>query len=80
MPYLLVVTAEIETLVSENKFLYACDKEVCRLWAQPRFDTFYELIIFEALWSQPVLQVGKQMVVARTAIRALRRMVKQLPV
>jgi hypothetical protein len=39
--------------------LYACVKEVFRLWAQPHFATFHQiLIIVEALWSQPVLQVG----------------------
>jgi hypothetical protein len=31
-------------------------------------------------WSLPVLQVGKQVVVARSEIRAVRRVVKQLPV
>jgi hypothetical protein len=35
---------------------------------------------YEALLSQPVLQVGKQVVVAWSKIRALRRVVKQLPV
>jgi hypothetical protein len=44
--HLNVVTAGIETLVvSGNKFLYACVKVVRRLWAQPRFDTFHQLII-----------------------------------
>jgi hypothetical protein len=34
-----VVTIEIEVfVVSRNKFSYACVKEVCRLWVQPRFD------------------------------------------
>jgi hypothetical protein len=75
-----VVIVEIETLVSENKFSYACVKEVCRLWAQPCFDTFNQLlIIVEALWSQPVLQVGKQVVVAWSKIKAVRRVVRQLP-
>jgi hypothetical protein len=51
-----IVTAEIEALViSGNKFLYACVKDVCHLWVRPRFDTFRQLlIIVEALWSQPV--------------------------
>jgi hypothetical protein len=36
-----VVTARIEALVIlGNQFLYACAKEVCHLWSQPRFDTF----------------------------------------
>jgi hypothetical protein len=38
------------------------------------------LIIIEASWFQPVLQAGKQAVVARSEIRAVRRVVKQLPV
>jgi hypothetical protein len=45
------------------------------------FDTFHQLlIIVEALWSQTALQVGKQVVVARSEMRAVRREVKQLPV
>jgi hypothetical protein len=77
-----VVTAGLETLVvSGYKLLYGCVKEVCRLWAQPRFYTSNPLlVIVEALWLQPVLQVGKQVVVARSEIRDLRRVVKQLPV
>jgi hypothetical protein len=60
-----VVTVGIETLVvSKNTFLYACVKEVCCLWTQPRLDTFHQLFnIVEALWSHPVLQIGKQVVV-----------------
>jgi hypothetical protein len=44
--------------------------------------TFWHLpsTIVEALWTQPVLQVGKQVVVTRRKIRAVRRVVKQLPV
>jgi hypothetical protein len=76
-----IVTAGIDArVVSENKFLYAWVREVCRLWARPLLDTFHRLIIVEALWSQPVLQVGKQVVVARSEIRTVRRVVKQLPV
>jgi hypothetical protein len=76
-----VVTPRIEALASRCKLLYACVKEVCCLWAQPRFDTFHQLlIIVEVPWSQPVLQVGKQVVVARSEIRAVTRVVKQLPV
>jgi hypothetical protein len=73
-----VVTAGTETLVSGNK-LYACGKEVCRPWAQPRFDNFHQLLIIaEALWSLPVFKVGKQVVVARREIRAVRRVIKHL--
>jgi hypothetical protein len=76
------VKAEIKALIiSGNKFLYASVKGICRLWAQPRFDAFHQLLIFiESLWSWPVLQVGKQEVVARSEIMAVRRVVKQLPV
>jgi hypothetical protein len=45
-------------------FVCLCQK-VCRLWAQPRFDSFHQLIMVEGLWFQPVLQVGKQVVVAQ---------------
>jgi hypothetical protein len=78
-----LVTAETEALViSDTKICsYVYVKEVCRLWTQPRFGTFSQLlIVVEALWSQPVLQVGKQVVVARSEIRAIRMVVKQLPV
>jgi hypothetical protein len=72
--------AGIETLVVLGiKFLYACVKKICRLRAQPRFDTIHQLLtIVEALRSQPVLQVGKQVVVVRSKIRVVRRIVKQL--
>jgi hypothetical protein len=75
-----IITAGTETLVvSGNRLLYACVTEVCRPWAQPCFDTFHQLLItVEALWSQPVLQVGKQVVVTQSEIRAVRRVVKQL--
>jgi hypothetical protein len=43
--------------------------EICRLWAQARFDTFHQLIIVEELWSQPDVQVNKQGVVARREIK-----------
>jgi hypothetical protein len=67
-------------VVPENKFLYVCVKEVCYLSAQPRFDNFHQLVIIvKALWSQPVLQVGKQVAVIWSEIRAVRRVAKQLP-
>jgi hypothetical protein len=74
-----IVTAQVETLVvSENKFLYACVKEVCNLWTHPRFNTFHHLlIIVEVLWSQPVLQLGEQVLVNQSKNRAVRMMVKQ---
>jgi hypothetical protein len=76
-----IVTAGIEaSVVSGNKFLYTYAKEVCCLWIKTCFDTFHQLLITaEALWSQPVLLVGKQVVVAWSAIRAGRKVVKQLP-
>jgi hypothetical protein len=56
-----IVTAGTEALVIwGNTLLYACVREVCRLWAQPCFDSFNQLlIIIEALWSKPVLRIGK---------------------
>jgi hypothetical protein len=42
-----IVTAEIEALIiSGNKVLYACVKEVCCLWALQCFGTFRQLLIF----------------------------------
>jgi hypothetical protein len=78
--HLNIVTTGIETRVPlMNKFLYAYVKEICCLWAQQHFDTFrQDLIIVEALWLQPVLQVDKQVVVAWSEIRAVRRVVKEL--
>jgi hypothetical protein len=72
-----LVTARIEALVvSGNKLLYVCAKEVCCLWA-----SFHQLLITaEALWSQPVFQAGKQVAVAQSKIRAVRRVVLQFPV
>jgi hypothetical protein len=76
-----VVTPGIEALIiTGNKFLYSCVKELCCLWAQPRFDTCQLLVIVEALWSQPVLRVGKQVLIARSEIRVVRTVVKQLQV
>jgi hypothetical protein len=50
----IVVTAWIEALVIlGNKFLYACVKEVCHHWAQPRFDMF-QLIIIDDLIEKSV--------------------------
>jgi hypothetical protein len=73
------VTAGIEAFVTlGNKFLYACVIEVCHLWAHSYFDTFHWLITVGTLWAQPVLQVGKQVVDARSKIRAVRWVVKQL--
>jgi hypothetical protein len=49
-------------------------KEMCRFWAQPCFDTLHQLqIIVEALWSEPVVPVDKEVVVAWSKIRAVRR-------
>jgi hypothetical protein len=61
-----LVTARIEALLAE-KFLNVCVKK----WVHPRFDTFHQLlIIVGAMWSNPVLQVGNQVAVARNEIRA----------
>jgi hypothetical protein len=77
-----IVTTRIEAVViSGKKFMYACVRAVGRLWAQSCFDTFCQLLVtVEALWSQPALQEGKQVVVAQSEIRAGRRVVRQLPV
>jgi hypothetical protein len=77
-----IVTDRTEALViSGNKFMHTCVKKVCRLWAQPCFDTFHLLLIIdEALWSKPVHQVGKQLEVAQSEIRAAGRVFKQLQV
>jgi hypothetical protein len=61
--------------------MYACVQELCSLWVQSHFDTFHQLPnIVDVLWSQPVLEVGKWVVVVQSEIRAVRRMVKQLQV
>jgi hypothetical protein len=76
----IIVAAGIEALlISWRKFLYACVKEVCHLFAQPHFDTFCQVIIIEVPWSQPFLWVGKQEVVAWSEIRAVKRVIKQFP-
>jgi hypothetical protein len=49
-----VVTAGTEALVvSGNKYLYAYLKEVCRHWAQPRFDTYHQDLIIVV---EPILR------------------------
>jgi hypothetical protein len=66
--------------MSGNMFLYT-RVTVCCLWVWPCFYTFHRLFyIGEVLWSQRVLQVGKQVVVARNEIKAVRRVVRQLSV
>jgi hypothetical protein len=76
-----IVTAGIEAIVLGSKFMYVCVKEVCQLWVKPHCDTFHQLlIVVEALWSQPILQVDEQLLVTWSKIRALRTVVKQLPV
>jgi hypothetical protein len=74
------VTSGNEALVvSGNKVLYVCVKEVWPLCAQQCFDTFHKLLItVHALWSIPVIQIGKQVAVTWSEIRAVRRVVKQL--
>jgi hypothetical protein len=53
--------------------LDASVKEVCCLWAQQRIATLNQfLIIFEVLRLQPVLQVSKQVAVAKREIRDTR--------
>jgi hypothetical protein len=75
-----IVTTGTEALVVlGNQFLYASVKEVYRLWAQPHFITFHPLLdVVEVLWSQPILQVGKEVVVTWSEIKTVRGVVKQL--
>jgi hypothetical protein len=75
-----MVTTGTEQVAARNKFLQSYVKQGCCLWAQPRFNTFHELIIIEVLRSQLVFQLGEEAVVAWCEIRAIRRVVKQLPV
>jgi hypothetical protein len=51
--------------------MYACVKEVCRLLARPRFDTFHQLLIIAE-------EVRKLVTVTQSAIKVVRRVVKQL--
>jgi hypothetical protein len=44
-------SAELLTKQTRNAYV----RKVCRLWVQPRLSTFHQLIIVEALSSQPVL-------------------------
>jgi hypothetical protein len=76
-----ITTATIEALfILGNKFLYACVKEVCRVWDQPCFDTYLQVLIIDDVLSlQQVPQVGKQVVAAWSEIRAVKRVVKELP-
>jgi hypothetical protein len=72
---------ELRHLLSENKYRCACAKEACGLYAQPRFHIFHQLlIVVEAIWSQLGLQVYEQVEEVRNEIRAVRKVVKQLPV
>jgi hypothetical protein len=44
--FLNIDTARIEAyVISGNKVLYACGKEVCHLSAQPHFDGVHQLLI-----------------------------------
>jgi hypothetical protein len=71
-----IVPPELRRLsYREIRFCIACVKKVCRLWAQTHFDIFRLLIVL-ALWSQPVLRVGKQVADVRSEIIAARRVVK----
>jgi hypothetical protein len=73
-----VTAGNAELVISENTFLYACAKDVCCLWSQLCFDTLCQLLIIaEVLWPQPILQVGKQVVVAQSKIKAVKRAVQQ---
>jgi hypothetical protein len=72
-----VVTAGIEAhVVSGNKFMYDCVKEISELIYDltPSFNS----LLLKRCAPLPVLQVGKQVVVSRSEISAARRVVNQL--
>jgi hypothetical protein len=46
----------------------------------PHFDAFHQILIIVELCSETVLHVGEQMVLARSEIRAVRRVVRLFPV
>jgi hypothetical protein len=74
-----VVTAGIETLIiTGNKFLYVCVKEICCLSAESRFEPSINSSLL--LKRCDPNQFFNQAVVTRSEIRAVRRVVKQLPV
>jgi hypothetical protein len=55
----IVIIGTQALVIQGSKFLYACVKEICHLQAQPCFGTYNQLIIVDALCSQPALQVVK---------------------
>jgi hypothetical protein len=55
--------------------LFACVREVCRLWAQPLFDTFHQLVFWSAVVSVRS-SGGWQTVLARREINAGRRVIR----
>jgi hypothetical protein len=75
-----IVIAGIEALfVSGKKFLSACVKQSAACELSHVFKPYINSLV-DALSSQPIFQAGKQVVVALSKIRAVRRVVKQLPV
>jgi hypothetical protein len=69
-------------VTSGNTFCVSATKKsvTCKL-GHVYFDTFYQLFISAVvLRSQPVLQGGKQVVIAQSEINDVRSVVKQLPV
>jgi hypothetical protein len=59
--------------IREQVIVHLCQR------SQPHFDTFHQLLIIaEALWSEPVLQVVKQVEGAQSKVRTVRMVVKQL--
>jgi hypothetical protein len=70
----------MQSLPQLRHFSYACVKEVWSMWAQSRFDIFHQLLIIaKVLWPQADRQVGKQVAATWSEIRAVKRVVKQLP-
>jgi hypothetical protein len=71
-----IVTTRVAALgILENKFLYACVKEACEL-----SHILTPSINSPLLLKHCDLRVGIQVVAAQSEIRAVRRVVKQLPV
>jgi hypothetical protein len=78
-PY--VVTAGIEALaVSGNMFCVPVSKKSAACDLSNVLTSSINSSLLLKLWTQPVLQISKQVVVARREIRTVRTVVRQLPV
>jgi hypothetical protein len=68
-----------EALISGSKLCMAVSKSAVYELSHVLIPSISSSTV-EALWSQPVLHLGQQVLAARSEIRAVRRVVKQLPV